>query len=401
MKTFNIYVLELKQFLSGIKFNILIFIIMPFVISLLDGIFYSNILDPNRTLPSFKVVLVDSDKGNYSRSLQNLLTSDKLKKTIDLKEEDSSVAIDKELINGKISVAIIIPPNFSKQVESGEVTSIDVKKSPSSGLAGDLIENIITSYTKFISIKGAVYSSLNKSTRDTQFTQKLYHELLPQIIILSSNNYVISGNIDKVKKVNSKQYYSFSMLIMFSLFLLTLGAGNILKERDNSTLSRLKSTNLNKLSFLTGKLLAVISLFLLQITSFIFLTKFVTGISWGNGTIDIIAVVLVHCISISGLSILCGSLFKSQKSMRTFLTFFIMLMSFLGGAFFPTLGTGKVMDFIAHFTINYWLEKCYMSTMLGNPLSSIYSSLLILIFIGIGSMVISSLIFKFEKSKVV
>lgn len=401
MKTLNIYILELKEFLVDIKFNLLIFIIMPFVISFLNGIFYSNIFDPYKALPSFKVVLFDKDKGNYSKSLENLLTSDKLKKVIDLKLENSPLAIDNDLINGVISVAIMIPPNFSMSVESGSTTSIEVKKAPSAGVNGEIIQNIITSYTQFISINKEVYRAINDSTKDTALTERLYQELLPQIIKLSSNNYVVSGSIDTVKKVSSKQYYAFSMFIMFSLFLITVGAGNILKERDNSTLLRLKSTKLNKLSFLAGKLLAIISFFLVLITAFIFLTKSVSGISWGNSTTNLIVVILVHCISISGLSILCGSLFKSQKTMRSALTFIIMLMSFLGGSFFPTESTGKVMDFIAHFTINYWLEKCYMGTMLGNPLTSIYSGLLILISIGIGSIVISSLIFKFEKSEVV
>ena len=400
MKIFNVYLLEMKQFLYSVRTKILLFILVPFIIAYFNGVLYKSVIDPNRTIPKFEISIIDMDKGLYSSTLKDILGSQQLETLLTIKSEEDLDDVKTALKKEKSTVAIFIPEGFTADIKSNKPATIEVLKSPSSGISGEITENIVVAYTKGLNTNLGVFNLMISNVKDPQLAERLYSELVPEIAAIASNNYLTAETLEKTRTINAKEYYPFSMLSAFSLFICLAGASSIIKERENSTLLRLGSTSTTKFSFLGGKLLAILSFSLLQIVAFILLTKFVLGINPGTNILATCLVIFAHGFCITGLAILLVGIFKTNNSMNSSIPFVLMIMSVLGGAFFPTGSYQGIMKIIAKLTVNYWLEDSYTQLILGTPTSEILQSIFVLLSIGLAGITIGSIFFKFDKSEV-
>lgn len=396
MKTLNIYINSLKQYLVGIKLQIFIFLIIPLLLSYVYGLIYKNISDPNRTIPKFTVAYVDLDKSSLSKPLIEIFNNEKLKSILALQEVSPTADIKSKLIDGTYSAAIVIPKAFSQDITSGKTASIDVLKAPSSGVNGDIIESIVTAYSKNLDVNRGVYAALMKNTKDANLSQQVFNEVLPQINVALNKSYINYYTLNKTKKLSTTQDYSSSMLIMFSLFIAIAQAGSMIIEREYGLLSRIESTSTSKLNYYFGKLLAAFTISLGQITSFIIITTFVSGVDWGN-TFSTILIILTHSLAIVGVAAILSSLFKVQKTMSIVASLIIMVMSMLSGAMIPSEYMIGFIKTASHFTINYWLKTSYSNIMLGDQLRTVIPNLGILVFISAILITFGSIKFKYTK----
>lgn len=396
MKTLNIYINSLKQYLLQIKLYILMFLIIPLIMSYIYGIIYKKMADPNRTLPSFSVMYINNDGDELSKPLEEVFNNKKISSIVHLQKFSKTIDVDSKLIDGTYSAAIIIPKNFSSNIEKGKNVSIEVIKAPSAGVNGDFIDSIVTSYTKNLNVNSAVYSVLINTTKDAGVTQQIYNSILPQIMGILNKNYIQYDNLSTTKKISSSQDFAANMLIMFSLFISMSAASTVVLERENGTLNRIAATSTSKLSYCLGRLLGTFTVSIIQITVFAVASSLISGVDWGNKLLFILTI-LLHSLIIAALTSLIIGLFKDQKKMNVFASIILIIMSMLSGAMTPSdyiVGSYKTLS---HFSINYWIKSSYTNIMLGDSFSSISINFAMLLLISIIFIIIGNLSFKYSE----
>lgn len=396
MKSLNVFQNELREIFSNIKFNILIYIIMPFLLAFLNGIISARYFDSNSELPNFNVSIINNDKGQMAAPLKEIFESSDLKNSITLREDGSLESIEEEVQKGEISAVIIVPNEFSDNVFSGKEAELQVIKSPAEELNGTIVAEVVSAYTKSINSNRAVYETLSKNISDPNMVNSVFNYVVTDINNIVNINYIQDGTFEKNKTVNAKQYYSVTMLIMFSVFLTTVGASNIIKEKENGTLKRLQSTSISKVNYMLGKLMAFFLVAVTQIGIYIILTSKILKINWGDNIGLIIIMILAHAIALSGITALAGVVFKTQKALRSVLPFIIMIMAVFGGTFFSIDVVTGFMRNVIKATINFWLTNGYTNIMVGSSLLNINTNIIVLLAIGIIGLFVGTMRFRFD-----
>jgi ABC-2 type transporter. len=400
MKALNVFLVEMKKTLSNIKLYIFLYFIAPFLISLLNGILYDKAFNPSRSIPKFTAAIVDLDKGSYSDSLYELFKDPAISKLIDIKSNMNLDEAEEQVKNGDVCAAIVIPDGFSDSIKNSTGTSIKVIKSLSADIQAGIVESIMNAYTDNLNTVNSLNISAYKNITDKNEASAVLSKIQPELSSILSSNYIDEVTLNKSKELSSKQFYSQSMLVMFSLFLISVGGSFILIDKENGTSLRIKSTATSKASYIAGKLSWTFILSFMEISVFIILTGLINKINWGENITGLFVVVLSHCLLITGLSALMGSIFKTQKSMNNIFTVILMVMALLGGSFYPSDLYPSFLKTISHFTLHYHLQSEYSGIMLGKPLSGIGLNLMFSIITAAAGLIIGYLKFHFDKSEV-
>lgn len=375
MKTIGIFINSLRQFLVDIKIHIFVFLVAPLLISFMYSSIYKNILDPNRTLTKFTVAYIDLDKGDMSKPLKNIFTSEKLNKVVSLKNLSNKANVNNFLIDGTYSSAIVIPADFSANIRRGKSISIQVLKSPSAGVNGDIVYGIVNAYCSYLNMNNKVYSIILDNTKNPDLTQKIFNSVLPVITSDLNRSYLTFSPLVKAKTLDSSQEFSSNMLIMFSIFMALTQAISILIEAEHGTLNRIYSTATNRLSFYFGKLLATFIISLIQVLCFIIVSSLFIKVDYGN-YYSLILIILIHASLITAITSILISLFKNTTVMGGIFAFLILIMTSISGGFYPSQYSPDFMRIASHFTINYWLKYLYSSNMMGESFLSIATVLI-------------------------
>lgn len=337
MKTIAIFINSLRQFLVDIKIHIFVFLVAPFLIALMYGSIYKNILDPNRTLTKFTVAYIDLDKNAMSKPLKNIFTEEKIKNVVNLKALSSKNNINNSLIDGTYSSAIVIPADFSKNIRNGKPVSIEVLKSPSAGVNGDIVYDIVNAYCSYLNTNNKVYSVILNNTKNADLTQKIFNAVLPVIDADLNRSYLTITPLAKAKVLDSSQEFSSNMLIMFSIFI---------------------------------------------------------GVNYGS-PYSMIPIVFIHALLITSITAILISLFKNTTVMGGLFSFIILLMTSISGGFYPSQNVPGFMRVASHFTFNYWLKDLYSSNMMGDTFLSLGNVLVTILILSVAIISLGAAKYKY------
>lgn len=396
MKAWNVFKNDFKIFLSNIRFQIFALVILPLLISFVNGLVLKNVFSEQIAIPKFQVAYIDEDQGKYSKILKEILEDPKVKDLIDLKEVENREESRKKVEKGEYSALVFIPKGFSAGFSLKDHKVIEIVKSPSDSIQAGIVEEIIGSYIDVLNSNENIIEVLAKLSTDPQITQEIIQKALAEVQNTLTNNYIEQGTFEKGKEVDSRQYYAIAMLVMFSLNVSAAGALQIYREKQEGTLTRLRLTGMDKWSFLLGKMLMIFFTLLLQAFAYISLSTLLLKISWGDQILSILLFNLAGAVSIVGLSILGVGLFKNEKSFKSTFMVFLLFMTVLGGGTLPLNQFSEGMKWAARFSISYWMHNGYTNLILGQGMDVLGVHMAILMGLGILGVAIGAVRFKFE-----
>jgi ABC-2 type transport system permease protein len=142
--------------------------------------------------------------------------------------------------------------------------------------------------------------------------------------------------------------------VMFLLFGVMLGAEMLLEERDKGTLGRLIVAPVSRSAILGGKLLAQFVIACVQMTILFGFGHFVFGMSLGDSLPGLILMVGVTAFTATAFGLLLAGTVRTRRQATSLGTLIVILMSALGGSWWPLEIVPEFMQVIGHFTINAW-----------------------------------------------
>ena len=312
---------------------------------------------PSNDKVQFTIVTLEQD-GGISHQIIEALTAAPDSSVRTLPYEDAIRAVEA----GNLSGFLAFPGNFTSNVMSGQPTELEVvahADSPATqaalesigrSIAGRLT-NVQTTLQAVIELRASAGRSWPPPDRPTLFDQaplvSFQTSRLGDSIPFNPSNFVLTGYVT-----------------MFVFFAAAMGAGAIVRERQNQTLERLLSNGVRRDAVIVGKFLAAIYKGLLQIVVLWTFGIFVFQIDLGLAPGAVILISLLVVLVSSGFGVMLASLVQTERSGDSAGVLASLVMAPIGGCWWPLFITPAWMQSLAKLTPHGWANTGFNKLML-------------------------------------
>jgi len=352
---------------------LLMMVAVPIAVITVIGFALGGIYGKSGDFVKIFLPLVDLDKDSLSKSLIEVL---KENKSLDLKEVEYEKAYQLVRDENKAAGAIIIPKGFTTSYLDRKPFTVRILTDPAKGM-------------EVMTIKSFVNASAIKL-----LIKSLPPQLgLSQVEIKEENLTGIKGNISSF----DQNVPGFS--IMFIMFGMLVGFSEaIFRERDEDhTFQRLLVAPVSKSSILGGKLLARTVIGMVQMLVLFAFGYFAFDISLGNSLSGLFLTILGVAFSASSIGVLVASLSQSREQARSLGTLTILIMSAMGGCWWPLFIEPKWMQKLSHLVMPAWAMDCFFDLMIrGKEIGDVLPFLGGLYLYGIIMLLVGVKLFKFR-----
>jgi len=385
------------------KLFILWLFVMPIIWTTLIGAVSSFGSSSSSKIP---IAIINSDKGIYGNIYEDIMKNEKDLDIVSYFEEEFEDVVNM-VKETKIASMIYIPENFSDSIINNSDVNITIYKSSSNNsfyieeLAKKITNQIdISSITGNFVLKNIEKSVILNDLDKKKYFESSFNEALKE---LTSNNKVsVEYEILSVQKENLILPTGFNatspgfgvMFVMMGAFFTTVV---LAEEREMNILSRLLTTPITKIVLLSGKLLGVFCVTIIQFLFIIFFGQFILGVNWGNSPLSVLLIAISFTLSSVGLGTILSSVVKTSAQASALTILISIVTSMIGGAWWPIEIMPKYLQIIGKFTPQYWAINGFNKIILrGFGLKEIMPNFSILIIYAIVSLITASLLFRYE-----
>jgi ABC-2 type transport system permease protein len=267
-------------------------------------------------------VVLDQANSSMSRELISDLEATQVLRVV--QHADSSAAVDTLMRQGRVSVAVIVPPDFERrlQSESRPVAQIlvDGSQPTIAGVVGGLAAMpILTRHAL------GAYSGGKRLAPPRVEVRTLYNP----------------------EKRTAVQIVPALIGVILTMTMVVFTASAIVRERERGNLELLIATPLGRLELMVGKLLPYVVIGLIQVTIILIAGRLLFGVPVVGRLIDLYGAALAFIAATLGLGLFVSTLAQTQFQAFQF-AFLTMLPSILlSGFMFPFEGMPKAAQWIA------------------------------------------------------
>lgn len=258
------------------------------------------------------LAIVDQDKSDDSRELISMFEGSRF---YTLAASPASLNEAQRLINTrKVHQILVIPAGFGREMVAEKSTTLQLITDAVDGSAGALrsayAQNIIQNYSLKINteVTGMKLTPPIKATWSFWFNPELDYTtfMVPGILVL--------------------------LVTIIGMF---LSGMNVVKEKELGTIEQINVTPINKLQFITGKLVPFWIIGLLELTLGLILARFIFKVPvLGNiGVIYLVAA--IYLVLVLGVGLIISTLSDTQQQSMFISWFFLVLFILMSGLFTP------------------------------------------------------------------
>jgi ABC-2 type transport system permease protein len=338
---------------------------LPLVLTLLFGFIFAGRGGQQGSRGPMKILVANLDKGRYGAQFVAQMNS--LGLTTELEPGGEAAAVER-VKSGQRALGVILPPDFSDQMERavGRVTGdpsapqahlkvvVDPAQSEVAGIAQGAI---------FAAAQRVFGSVINGGVAPSPEMSK---ENAPIALDVAPAN---AGSAQEKPTPGDLMIPGFAVYFVF--FLANSVAVTLLNERQEGTLRRMLSAPISPAQVLFGKLLARGLIGLLQ-TALLFLI----GVVWlkmhvGSSLPGLLLIVLITVFAATGLGLLIATFGKTAEQIQGMTTLVLTMMGLLSGCLVPRALMPDAMQKLSLITPHAWALNVYQDLMLRNlPLTN-------------------------------
>ena len=403
MKT--IWQLILKDFIrfKNDRRAMLLTFILPMVLIVIFGSIFGN---GNESMGRMNLILVNESHTSFSKLLVSKLESSKglhlWQKFLSENNKDS-IKFDEKTARewvrtGKISAAVIIPSDFFTDTS----TSIKFKffydpksEIESAIIQGNIKQVLFSQVSHIIPIimqrKISAHYGNNQGEKYFKGISKLSQEYLHLSAdsLYNSMTDLDSASLKQASSDSSNDNKFFSSIVkfdsqqlvgqkivnpgltrtvggwamMFLLFSLTGASTSLFEEKQEGTLKRLLCMPVNRTQILWSKYIYAIIIGIVQLlVLFIFSWVFFDVEIWAN-FFNLLIVIFASAAAAVAFGMLITSFAKSLSQANGISTLLILVMSAIGGSWFPTSFLPNWMQLISKATLTYWSVEAFLQVL--------------------------------------
>ncbi|MHB8858798.1 MAG: ABC transporter permease [Thermoleophilia bacterium] len=260
----------------------------------------------------------------------------------------------------KFKTSMVIPADFSSRILSGAGTGLHVYVDPSDNVNRPFMVGMIDGAASRLS--GMVTAVRVSVTEVQKFSPgsdpaQVAGDAAPAAVQQMAANPPVAveiSNAGGMQDINMFDTQAPGYSVMFLLFGVMLGAEGLLEERDKGTLGRLLVAPVSEAAILGGKLVAQFFVAAVQMIILFGVGHFVFGMHLGNSIAGLVLMIAITAFTATAFGILLASVVKTRRQATSVGTLVIILMSALGGSWWPLSIEPQFMQTLGHLTINAW-----------------------------------------------
>jgi ABC-type multidrug transport system permease subunit len=313
--------------------------------------------DSGGSAATAKLTVENHDQGFLSVELLEALRKESISLVDSLREGEDPVR------------TLVIPPDFTRKIlakervavtlkrkeganqEASELASVAIFRSLmriSSGLIELEAEALEQGNPRFAIKNSTVSGSLWELTGGTGATLDSIHVELDSLQAREPLIVVNSKMAGRRRELPSGFQGSVpGSLVMFVLMSMVFSGIGITLERVSGVLKRLGMSPAGKSEVILGKLFGRMGVAFIQIIILLLVGKFLFGISLGSSPFGLVFLMVAFTFCAGGFSILFGSLFKNPEHMEGIAIITTLVMSALGGCWWPIEVVGRPFQVLA------------------------------------------------------
>jgi ABC-2 type transport system permease protein len=339
------------------KSNLFVFFILPVLFVLVSIGIHSG-----GGGGSVNIGIVDKDQSALSKDMVEAMSKENKFKLTVVAEKDQ----DKKLTSGELDSILIIPSGFSDRIYNNTSNPIELKS-----IKGEAATVWIKYYAN-IYVQNLL-DVAKASEGSIGLFQKIYDSIQKSPLTLKEN---VIQNQSKSKGLAAQ---SIGFLIMFILF----GAANvaqlILNEKKNRTYYRICTAPTNAKTYLTGNVLANLTIIIIQITLILLLITQVFNIETYVAFYQLFLLLACFGLVATGLGFMIVAFSVNSDQVRNLQMLIIVPSSLLSGCLIPVDIMPKVAQQIADFLPQRWVMKAIENLQEGSNFDQVFIYLVLIL----------------------
>jgi ABC-2 type transport system permease protein len=377
----------LRRDIEGVILIFIMPLILVIVIALLQQRTFQNLEESK-----IPIVIVDHDNDSLGIAFRNGIRNSKMFEITEITDRSQRALSEarRMVAQGKYQIGILIPENTTGTIKKRAVALVQkqlpfaIKTLPGQQNKEIVINLFFDPVTK-MSFRDLAQSKLNEfaSRTETRIIFQTYSKVIDALTSQSSEiafpeNPVISFSEDFVSEYtggampNAVQH-NVPAWTLFGMFLICIPiAGNIIKERNEGCMARLKTLPVSYLGIMSGKSFVFIVICLLQaaiivlvgifIMPVIGLPKLIVSNNWGA----LFTITLASAFAASGYGVAIGTIASSHIQASTFGSVSTVILAAIGGVWIPVMVMPDIMRRISEFSPMNWGIQGYYDVFLRN-----------------------------------
>jgi len=184
-----------------------------------------------------------------------------------------------------------------------------------------------------------------------------FADAIPELMGIDAQD--VAGGEDRSRTSAGRAHAISGIAVMMLLFGLVGCAGTLLEESAEGTLQRLQLMPAPGASILLGKFLFTGVAGLLQLAILFSYGGILFGIPVLRAPVALVVLSVALISAATGLGLFLGVTCRTRKQLEGLSTLVILVMSALGGSWFPLIITPEWYRKLGHFTLNAWAMDGY------------------------------------------
>lgn len=341
------------------------------------------------------LALVDEDKGDFGETIRHMMDSSR---AFDMTYmEWSEEELKSSLNRGEYVIGIVIPKGISQHIaEQSHLQAKKILASLGFDEGNAVHETTPTESEKQIikilfkpgtkpSFRNTIQSALRQETGrlETQHLMMSFRALLGSEghkeealsfgNLISFEEAVTQNGATGGRELNSVQH-NVPAWTLFGIFFIVLAlAGSMVKEREDGSYHRLRTTPGSYFPIMLGKVVAYLSVSMIQCVLMLGVGIYIMpllglpalGLGAANG-INVILVSVSSGLAAIGIGIFAGTLFNTNHQTSSFGSVVIVILAALGGIWVPIEVMPEIIQKIAVWTPMQWGLEAFQRIFLGS-----------------------------------
>ncbi|MEH7239185.1 ABC transporter permease [Bacillus sp. JJ1562] len=316
--------------------------------------------------------------------LDEVFGSKELKEIVELEQVEPQ-KLDEIKNDDSYSAVIEIPENYTFDILSSalldEPSTAEMKlyKNEGQDISPKIVEDVLVGFQKQLT------------------SMTVIGKAGIQIEAVNSKNLGKTETVTEREPINSLQYYSVGMSVMFIMFIASTLSSFAYREKQLQVFNRIILSNTSRWSYLCGIFFSVMVISIIQQAILYGVTSLVFDVVWK----DLLGFFLVNlslCFAIGGVGALLTALnfrIDSEGVSNFFGNVMVAIFAFLGGSFTPIGETSSVIGMLGNFTPNGAGMTALLQLLQGVELSAIDHHIFYLV--GFGLVTLTAAVFSFPK----
>jgi ABC-2 type transport system permease protein len=332
------------QIFSKDRGALAILFLMPLLFASLIGVSAGGGGEGEETSVHFDVYVVNNDVGPFGKMVEDILADMPL---LRIESLASSAEADELIAKGERLAAIVIPADFSQQIDSYDPTKVTVIADPVNKEYASYVTGLVNNAVARPSVQGELQHGIRQVLDESGILDNAPPELhqaaeaqilgaiMTQLQVMETNP-PISVTSEQPEEAVEEPFNPFAIVIpnfavMFAFFMMGTIAEAMHSERDQGTFRRLLAAPLDRAAIIGGTMIAFMIVVFFQVIFLFGVAAGVFNMPLGHSVGGLLWITFTLSLAATSLGLLLAAITRTGKQAGTMGMILGFILAGLGG----------------------------------------------------------------------